>query len=143
MDWEKPTTTWLSEDTYLNESFGLDGGRMYNYGELDSKKIEYIAVGGVEELPEGERFFLEIDGDPIVVFNVAGGLFAIADLCSHDSGPLGEGELDDHAVVCPRHGARFDIRTGKVLTMPAIIDIPAYPVRVREGQIEIGLPVET
>jgi 3-phenylpropionate/trans-cinnamate dioxygenase ferredoxin component len=116
---------------------------MYNYGELDSKKIEYIAVGGVEELPEGERFFLEIDGDPIVVFNVAGGLFAIADLCSHDSGPLGEGELDDHAVVCPRHGARFDIRTGKVLTMPAIIDIPAYPVRVREGQIEIGLPVET
>jgi 3-phenylpropionate/trans-cinnamate dioxygenase ferredoxin component len=115
---------------------------MYNYLELDPEKVEYIVVGGVDELPEGERLFVEIDGDPIVVFNIAGGLFAIADLCSHDGGPLGEGDLEDHSVACPRHGARFDIRTGKVLSMPAMIDIPAYPVRVRDGQVEIGLPLE-
>jgi 3-phenylpropionate/trans-cinnamate dioxygenase ferredoxin component len=115
---------------------------MYNYRELDPDKVEYIAVGSIDELPEGERLFLEIDGDPIVIFNLAGGLFAIADLCSHDGGPLGEGELENHAVICPRHGARFDILTGKVLSMPAIVDIPAYPVRVQDGQIEIGLPVE-
>jgi 3-phenylpropionate/trans-cinnamate dioxygenase ferredoxin component len=115
---------------------------MYNYLELDPEKVEYIAVGAVDELPEGERLFVEIDGDPIVVFNIAGGLFAIADLCSHDGGPLGEGDLVDHSVACPRHGARFDIRNGKVLSMPAMIDIPAYPVRVRDGQVEIGLPLE-
>jgi 3-phenylpropionate/trans-cinnamate dioxygenase ferredoxin subunit len=84
--------------------------------------------------------FVEIEGLPIVIFNIAGQLFAIGDVCSHDNGPLGDGLLDGSLVVCPRHGAEFDIRTGKAVTLPAVEDIPAYPVRVADGMIEIGIP---
>lgn len=85
---------------------------------------------------------MDIDGLQIVVFNVAGSYYAIGDVCSHDNGPLGDGELDGLEVICPRHGARFDIRTGEVRSLPAIVDIPAYPVRVVDGQLEVGVPLE-
>ena len=113
---------------------------MYGYAHFDPKNCEFIAVGAVEDLPNGERLFLEIDGQPIVVFNIAGEYYAIADLCSHDDGPLGEGRLEGYEIICPRHGARFDVRSGEVIALPAVVDIPAYPLRVNEGQIEIGLP---
>jgi 3-phenylpropionate/trans-cinnamate dioxygenase ferredoxin subunit len=93
-------------------------------------------------LENGERIFLDVDDLSIVIFNIAGELFAIGDVCSHDNGPLGDGDLEGYAVVCPRHGARFDVRTGKVLSLPAFVDIPAYPVRVVNGQVEVGIPVE-
>jgi len=104
--------------------------------------LEYVAVAGLDELPMGERLFLEIDGKAIVLFNIAGNLYAIGDVCTHDDGPLGEGELDGHVIVCPRHGARFDVRTGKALTLPAVTPTPSYPVRVQDGMIEIGLSLE-
>jgi len=85
---------------------------------------------------------VEIEGLPIVIFNIAGQLFAIGDVCSHDNGPLGDGLLDGNLIVCPRHGAEFDIRTGKAVTLPAVVDIPAYPVLVVDGKIEIGIPKE-
>jgi 3-phenylpropionate/trans-cinnamate dioxygenase ferredoxin component len=115
---------------------------MYNYKTLAQDKVEYIAVGSVDELPAGQRLFIEIDGQPIVIINLAGNYYAIADECSHDDGPVGEGTLEGFEIICPRHGARFDIRTGKVLALPAFVDIPAYPVRVSGDQIELGLPVE-
>lgn len=115
---------------------------MYNYKNLDAEQVEYVTVAPVEELPDGERLFLEIDETPIVVFNIAGGYFAIADVCSHDDGPVGDGDLNGYEIKCPRHGAIFDVRTGQVLALPAIVDIPAYPVRVEDGQIEVGIPVE-
>jgi 3-phenylpropionate/trans-cinnamate dioxygenase ferredoxin subunit len=74
------------------------------------------------------------------VFNIAGSFYCIADVCSHDDGPVAEGDLYDDEIECPRHGARFDVRTGKVLTFPAIVDIPAYPVRVEDGEVLVGLP---
>jgi len=114
---------------------------MYNYSLLDSTKCEYIVVCPLEELPPGERLFVEIDRQQIVIFNLGGQLYAIEDVCSHDDGPVGEGTLEGTTVVCPRHGARFDIRSGQALALPAVRDIPAYPVRVVDGQIEIGLPV--
>jgi 3-phenylpropionate/trans-cinnamate dioxygenase ferredoxin subunit len=115
---------------------------VYNYKNLDAGQVEYVAVAPVEELPNGERLFVEIDEQPIVVFNIAGGYFAIADVCSHDDGTVGDGDLDGYDIKCPRHGAMFDVRTGRVLSLPAIVDIPAYPVRVEDGQIEVGVPVE-
>ncbi len=115
---------------------------MFNYVEMDDKKVEYIPIGQSNDVPNGERIFVDIDGLPIVVFNIAGKYFAIDDLCSHDNGPLGDGELDGFEVICPRHGARFDVTTGKVLSLPAVDDIGAYPVRVVDGQIEVGLPIE-
>jgi len=113
-----------------------------NYRLLDPEKLEYLTVATVDELGSGQRKLLDIDGDPIVVFNIAGGYFAIADVCSHDNGPVGEGDLVGHAIACPRHGARFDLRTGKALSLPAVVDIPAYPVRVVGDEIQIGLPLE-
>ncbi len=115
---------------------------MYNYKTLAQDKVEFIAVGSVDELPTEQRLFIEIDGQPIVIFNLAGNYYAIADVCSHDDGPVGEGTMEGFEIICPRHGARFDIRTGKVLALPAFVDIPAYPVRVSGDQIELGLPVE-
>jgi len=111
-----------------------------NYKRPDPEKCEYFAVAAPEELPNGERLYIEIGDLYMIVFNIAGDYYAIADLCSHDQEPLDDGELDDHAVICPRHGARFDVRTGAALTLPAVEDIPAYPVQVRNGQIEVGLP---
>ena len=115
---------------------------MYNYTKTDPVKCEFIGIANSDEIPNGGRLFVEIDEQTIVVFNIAGQYYAIADICSHDNGPLGDGNLEGDEIVCPRHGARFDVHTGKVLSLPAIVDIPAYPVRVVEGEIQIGLPLD-
>jgi 3-phenylpropionate/trans-cinnamate dioxygenase ferredoxin subunit len=115
---------------------------MFNYKQIDSGEVEFVPIAGIEDLPNGERIFVDIGEHPIVVFNIAGSYFAIGDVCSHDDGPVGEGDLDGLEVICPRHGARFDLRNGKAVGLPAVIDIPAFPVRVNDGQIEIGVPVE-
>jgi len=113
---------------------------MYNYSEISADAVEFIPVAKVDDLPDGERLYVEIDDQELVMFNVAGEIFAIGDVCSHDDGPLGEGEIEGYEVICPRHGARFDIRSGKVNSLPAVVDIPAYPVRVSGDQIEVGIP---
>ena len=114
----------------------------YNYSELEEHQLEYVKVGPAGELASGERLFVEVDDLVIVVFNIAGEFFAILDECSHDGNPLEDGDLVGYQVTCPRHGARFDIRDGKATALPAVEGIPAYPTRVVEGQIEIGLPLE-
>jgi 3-phenylpropionate/trans-cinnamate dioxygenase ferredoxin component len=113
---------------------------MYNYQKLAEEKLEYIQVGFVEELGEGGRLFIEVDEQPIVILRIANQYYAIGDVCSHDDGPVGEGAIEGFEIICPRHGAHFDIRNGKVLALPAFVDIPSYPVRVVDGQIEIGIP---
>ena len=115
---------------------------MFNYASLDESKIEFVEIAPASELPNGERLFVEVADRPLVIFNIAGQYFAIGDVCTHDDGPLGDGDLEGFNVVCPRHGAEFDIRTGKVMQMPAVVDIPAYPVRVVEGMIQVGIPKE-
>jgi 3-phenylpropionate/trans-cinnamate dioxygenase ferredoxin component len=113
---------------------------MLNYTTMEESQLEFIGVAPASELHNGERLFVDIGSRSLVIFNVAGQLFAIGDVCSHDDGPVGDGILNGWRIVCPRHGAEFDIRTGKVLQMPAVVDIPAYPVRVVNGQIEVGIP---
>jgi 3-phenylpropionate/trans-cinnamate dioxygenase ferredoxin subunit len=115
---------------------------MDNFQELDQTKLEYITVGSIDELDDGGRLFIEIDNLPIVILRINGQFYAIGDVCSHDDGPVGEGQIEGYEIICPRHGARFDIRNGKVLALPAFVDIPSYPVRVIDGQIEIGMPFE-
>lgn len=104
-----------------------------------SEELTFYPVAGLDELPSGERLFIDLAGVPLVVINFGGEVFAIQDVCTHDDGPLGEGDVDDHQISCPRHGARFDLRTGKVLTLPAIVDVPTYPVRIVDGIIQIGV----
>lgn len=101
--------------------------------------FDYYEIASVEDLPNGERLFVDIGDQPVVVFNIAGGIFAIGDICTHDHGPLGDGELDSFEVVCPRHGARFDVRNGRATKLPAVMPTPSYPVRVKDGKIEIGI----
>ena len=114
---------------------------MFNYiGQTEN--IEFMEIAPASELPNGERLFVEIEGKAIVIFNIAGQLFAIGDICTHDDGPLGDGDLEGYNIVCPRHGGEFDVRTGKVMQMPAVVDIPAYPVKVVDGMIQVGLPKE-
>jgi 3-phenylpropionate/trans-cinnamate dioxygenase ferredoxin subunit len=114
---------------------------MYNYKTLKPEECEFITVANASDVPPGERLFIQIDQDPIVLFNIAGEYYAIADVCSHDDGPVGEGDLEGFEITCPRHGARFDVRNGKVLALPAVVDIPAYPVQVVEGELQIGVPL--
>jgi 3-phenylpropionate/trans-cinnamate dioxygenase ferredoxin subunit len=113
---------------------------MFNYRLPGQADLEYVTVARRDELPEGGRLRLVIDDQGIVVFNLAGGLYAIADVCSHDDGPLGDGPLDGLEIECPRHGARFDLASGKALSLPAVVDIPAYPVRLVGDEVQIGLP---
>lgn len=115
---------------------------MFNYKTEDESKVEFVEIAPVSELPNGERLFLEVEGRAIVIFKIADQLFAIGDICTHDDGPLGDGDLEEYNIVCPRHGGEFDIRTGKVVQMPAVVDIPAYPVKVVDGMIQLGLPKE-
>lgn len=114
---------------------------MFNYTAYDESKAEFYEIGEAD-LPNGERLFVEIDEKPIVVFNLAGQYFAIGDVCTHDDGPLGDGDLEGFNVVCPRHGAEFDVRDGRAVMMPAVVDIPAYPVKVQDGKLFLGIPKE-
>ena len=78
------------------------------------------------ELPPGGKKLVEVDGRAIALFNVGGTFYAIDDVCTHDGGPLAEGDLDGCQIQCPRHGARFDVRTGKPLCMPAFEPVPTH-----------------
>jgi 3-phenylpropionate/trans-cinnamate dioxygenase ferredoxin subunit len=92
-----------------------------------------------EELPEGDRRIVEVDGYKIGVFNVDGELLAIEDRCSHDDGPLAEGTLDPAActVECPRHGSIFDLRSGRPKTLPAYVPVETFEVRIEDGEIKL------
>ena len=99
-------------------------------------------------LAPGEMKLVEVGALTVGVYNCAGRFFAIEDRCSHDDGPLCEGEWDCEAceVVCPRHGARFDLRTGTALSLPAYLPVATYPVRVRDDGmivIDVGSPSQT
>jgi 3-phenylpropionate/trans-cinnamate dioxygenase ferredoxin subunit len=99
----------------------------------------FVTVATTAELPSGERMVVEINGKAIAIFNVGDRYYAIADLCTHDEGPLADGELEGVVIECPRHGATFDITTGRVLSMPAINDVPRYETRVVDGEVQIGI----
>lgn len=114
---------------------------MFNYILLDPSKLEYIDISPANQLSVGERLFIDLNGKSIVLFNIAGKLFAIGDVCSHDNGPVGDGEIEEGEIICPRHGGRFAVISGKATSLPALVDIPAYPVRISNGMIQIGIPV--
>jgi 3-phenylpropionate/trans-cinnamate dioxygenase ferredoxin subunit len=115
---------------------------MFNYTSFDESKLEFVEIAPAADLPNGERLFVDLGDKPVVIFNIAGKFFAIGDVCTHDDGPLGDGMIEGFNVVCPRHGAEFDVRTGQAVQMPAVVDISAYPVQLRDGMIFIGVPKE-
>ena len=96
------------------------------------------AVGRLEDLAEGAARVVELDGLSIALCRVAGGrVHAIENRCTHDDGPLGEGELVGDRIECPRHGALFDVTTGRAETLPAIGKVACYPVEIVDGEIRV------
>lgn len=100
-----------------------------------------ITVGPVEELPPGTVKIVRAGQVAVGVYNLDGEFYAIEDRCSHDDGPLAEGEFDpDRGVaICPRHGANFDIRTGRPLTLPAYEPVETFPVVVEDGVVKVDV----
>jgi 3-phenylpropionate/trans-cinnamate dioxygenase ferredoxin subunit len=91
---------------------------------------EFVAVAKVTDIPDPGKQTLEVRERVVVLLHVDGKFYCIDDVCTHDGGPLGDGSLDDHQISCPRHGAKFDIRNGKALTMPATIDTITHEVKI-------------
>jgi 3-phenylpropionate/trans-cinnamate dioxygenase ferredoxin component len=100
---------------------------------------EIITVCTISDLPPGERKLVEWEDTEIGVFNCGGELFAIEDRCSHDDGPLAEGEFDADActVECPRHGSLFDLESGRPKTLPAFQPVETFDVHVVDGEVKL------
>jgi 3-phenylpropionate/trans-cinnamate dioxygenase ferredoxin component len=98
-----------------------------------------LDVCPVDELPPGEVKIVHAGSISVGVYNLDGAYYAIEDRCSHDDGPLCEGEFEAETgvVICPRHGANFDIRSGRALTLPAYEPVEVFPVRVADGMIKV------
>ena len=96
---------------------------------------DYEPVAKLSEIPPQGKKTIEVDGRFVVLFRIDGQVSCIDDVCTHDGGTLGDGELENFAIACPRHGAKFDVRNGQALTMPATEATVAHDVKVEGDQI--------
>jgi 3-phenylpropionate/trans-cinnamate dioxygenase ferredoxin subunit len=100
---------------------------------------DFIKVANVSDVPDPGKQLLEVGDALVVLFHVDGRFYCIDDVCTHDGGPLGEGALCDHEIACPRHGAKFDVRTGKALTMPATEATGVHDVKVEGDDVYVRI----
>jgi 3-phenylpropionate/trans-cinnamate dioxygenase ferredoxin subunit len=100
---------------------------------------QFVTVTQAEDLQPGQVKVFEVEGEYVAVANVDGEFAAFADVCTHDDGPLVEGDLEGRVITCPRHGARFDVCSGIVLSMPAVIPLPTFEVRIVDGEVQVCL----
>lgn len=100
---------------------------------------EFVKIAKTSDLPDPGKLTVEVGDSVVVLVRVGGQFFCINDVCTHDGGPLGEGLLCDHAIACPRHGAKFDVRTGEALTMPATEATVVHEVRVQGDDVYVRL----
>ena len=98
-----------------------------------------LAVAKVADIPIGQLKSIVINGTPILVCHTETGFYAVDDTCTHDHGPLADGWLEGNAIECPRHGARFDVTSGKVLCLPAAVPIRSYPVQVEGDDVKVRI----
>ena len=99
----------------------------------------FVQIAKVSDLADPDRMLVEVEDRLIVLFHVGGKFWAIDDVCTHDGGPLGEGHLDGYEIACPRHGARFDIRDGRALSMPATRPTAAHEVKVEGDSVLVRI----
>ena len=98
---------------------------------------DWISAVAESDLPPGEHTVVEVEGAVMVLVNLEGEYFAIEDICTHDGSEISSGCIVDGSIECPRHGARFDIRTGEVTAPPAYEPVDTFPVRVMDGVIQV------
>lgn len=100
--------------------------------------MAFVTVAQADDLPSGARIVVDVDNVWVAVFNVGGSFYAIEDLCTHDDGPLAEGDLIGLTIECPRHGATFSLETGKA-TLPAVQPVARYAVQVEDGAVQVDV----
>lgn len=102
---------------------------------------EFVAVAVASEFADPDRKLVEVDDQLVVVIHAGGRFYALDDVCTHDGGPLSDGEIDtsDCSIACPRHGAKFNLATGAAMTMPATKPTVAHEVKVEGGQVMVKL----
>ena len=97
----------------------------------------WVNVIDENALADGENIVIDVDGTDVAVFKIEGGFYAIEDVCSHDGAEIASGELDGYEIICPRHGARFCVKTGAVKSPPAYENIEVFPVRIENGKVHV------
>lgn len=100
---------------------------------------DFLPAAKTADVPENGKLCIEVDDRYVVIVNLAGDFFCVDDVCSHDGGTLGDGEMDGACLVCPRHGAKFDARTGEAVEMPATEPIARHEVKVDGDMILVKL----
>jgi len=100
---------------------------------------KFFRVCKVSDVPDPGKAVFEVDERFIVLIHLDDKFYALDDACTHDGGPLGEGILDGYQIICPRHGARFDVRTGQALTMPAVHATTAHEISVEGNDVFVRL----
>lgn len=100
---------------------------------------EWVRVASVDDLGEGPLCGVEAGGQPLVLVRADDGIYALEDQCSHQDFPLSEGEVDDSTIECALHGARFDVKTGKALSLPAVRPVKTFEVEVRDSDIYVNI----
>lgn len=101
--------------------------------------MAFVKIARVNEIPPGQVKIVQVDGEDVALCNVDGQIYAIADVCTHDDGPLGQGCLHGNQIECPRHGARLDVRTGQALSLPAVVPVPTFAVKIKENHIFVDI----
>lgn len=96
---------------------------------------EFVRLTTVDSIPDPGKMHFEVADRMVVLFHVEGDFYCLDDVCTHDGGPLGEGCLSDHTIACPRHGAKFDIRDGRAVTMPATKATVSHEVKIEDGAV--------
>jgi 3-phenylpropionate/trans-cinnamate dioxygenase ferredoxin subunit len=96
---------------------------------------DLVTIADAASLAPGQVRYVEVDGRRLALCNLDGEFHLIDDVCTHDGGSLDQGELFGDEIECPRHGARFDVRTGRVRRLPAIVPVKTYPVQVKDGAV--------
>ncbi|MDD5411790.1 MAG: non-heme iron oxygenase ferredoxin subunit [Methylobacter sp.] len=98
---------------------------------------DWVDVVNEDELENGKNVVVDVDGTDVAVFKIDGSFYAIEDVCTHDGAEIASGVLEGDEIICPRHGARFCVKTGEVKAPPAYEDIDCFPVRIENGKVQV------
>ena len=98
---------------------------------------DWVDVCAENELTNGQNIVIDVDGTDVAIFKIDEQFYSIEDVCSHDRAEIASGEMEGDEIICPRHGARFCVKTGEVKSAPAYEDIATFPIRIEQGRLQV------